>query len=145
MARLAGGFHLIQEAASGTPWDRPISARTVADAWRVGQYLIAHALAVFGQMGADPQQAQARKLLDWIERRGWQKHREPSEQALDGDQFRLYECFRSHQGVGKAECLTPALNILCERHYIRAEEGAKHPNGGRPKSTMYRVHPALMG
>lgn len=145
VARIAGSFHLVQEAVNKTPWDKPISVETVAAAWKVGHYLIPHALAVFGQLGADPDQAQARMLLAWVERRGWLKHRDKAEQLLDGDLFTAYECFRSHQGVGKQNALSPGLNILCERNYIRLEDGAKNPNGGRPKSQTYRVNPAIYG
>jgi len=52
IARLAGLLHLAEHLRTG--WDQPISAETVDDAARLGHYYLAHALAVFDLMDADP-------------------------------------------------------------------------------------------
>ena len=52
IAHLAGLLHLAEHLRTG--WDQPISAETVDDAARLGHYYLAHALAVFDLMDADP-------------------------------------------------------------------------------------------
>lgn len=144
VARIAGGFHLIQEATSGTPWAKPICAETVAAAWRIGHcYLIPHALAVFGQMGADPNQALAYKLLGFVQGQGWLTQRQASPNKLADDQFSLYECQRAYQTASK-DALKSALEVLRERNYIRPDEAVRSTNRGRPKGETYRVNPALL-
>lgn len=129
VARTAGGMHLIEHAPAGRPWETPISPETVAAAWAVGQYLIPHALAAFGQMGADARMTLARRLLRWVERQ-------------DLTEFTLRDCHQAHRSVPSAQDLVPALSLLCERGYLR--EAAPPPvgsAGGRPKGPSYEVNP----
>lgn len=67
-ARLAGLVHLAETLPSA--WTQPIGPRYVDAAARLGQYFLAHALAVFDRMGADPTIDDARAVLDWIARTG---------------------------------------------------------------------------
>lgn len=129
VARIAGGFHLVENA--GGDWQKPISMETVAAAWAVGEYLIQHALAAFGEMRADPRLMLARRILGWIERK-----------ALT--EFTLRECQQAHKGsraLLTAEELQPALAVLTEHGYIRAAGGGQ-ATGGRPSSAAYAVNPA---
>ncbi len=128
VARIAGGFHLVENA--GGDWQKPISMETVAAAWAVGEYLIQHALAAFGEMRADPRLVLARRILGWIERK-----------ALT--EFTLRECQQAHKGsraLLTAEELQPALAVLTEHGYIRAA-GSAQATGGRPSSASYAVNP----
>ncbi len=131
VARVAGGFHLVEHA--GGNWQQPLEAETVAAAWAVGEYLIPHALAAFGQMSADPRLTLARRILGWIERKKLAE-------------FTLRDCQQAHKGgqaLLTAEELLPALTVLVDRSYIRAEPA---PPGagtvGRPGSQSYAVNPA---
>ncbi len=128
VARIAGNFHLIQHA--GGNWRQPLAPETALAAWAVGEYLIPHALAAFGEMRADPRLVLARRILGWIERK-------------DLTQFTLRECQQAHKG-GQAllttEELLPALALLTEHGYVRAA-GSGQATGGRPGSATYTVNP----
>lgn len=129
VARIAGGMHLVKNVHRGSPWILPISAETVAAAWAVGQYLIPHALAAFGQMGADETTALARRILKWVER-------------VDVSELSLRDCHQAHRGVLAPSNLLPALTLLCERGYLRPKpETAVGPLRGRPKGSVYEVNP----
>jgi replicative DNA helicase len=96
--RLAGLLHLAQHLRDG--WARPIGADSFAGAARLAGYLIEHARAVFGLMGADPRTDDARWLLDWISRTNQaQFSRRDAHQAARG-RFR------------RATDLGPALTLL---------------------------------
>ena len=66
--RIAGLLHLAASAAEALPWTMPVGDETMANAITIGEYLIPHACAAFGEMGADGSVEDARHLLDWIER-----------------------------------------------------------------------------
>ncbi len=138
VARIAGVFHLL-ETGGGRPWDVPIAAETVLMAWAVGEYLIPHALAAYGQMGADPALLLARRILGWVRR---------TASAGEGGEgsFTLRECQRAHGGGGSAlssDDVQAALALLTDRGYIRPE-GGRQVTGGRPGSAAYAVNPAAL-
>ena len=131
VARIAGGFHLVENAAQGSPWATPISAANVERAWAIGEYLTEHAQAAYGQMQTSPSASLARRLLRWVDRTAPIK-------------FTLREAHRAHQnvaGIVSVQDLVPALTLLCERGYLR-EQPVKN-TGGRPPSPTYEVNPAL--
>lgn len=133
VARIAGGFHLVENAQHEAPWSLPISRETVAAAWVVGEeYLIPQALAAFDMMGMDPGEIVAKRLLRWIERKGQM-------------QFSWRDCNKDHQGLNSDKELRPALKTLCERGYLRAitPDGAGSGNRtmGRPRSEQFLVNP----
>ena len=130
VARIAGGLHLAENAGHPAPWTVPFAPPTVAAAWAIGEYLIPHALAAYGQMGADPRLVLARRILRWIERHGL-------------PHFKRWECHQQMRDVTSAEDLMPALALLCERHYLRPVEAAPSPGRGRPKGPEYEVHPDI--
>ena len=65
-ARIAGLLHLAANLRDG--WGKPVSAATMEAAVRAGGHFIAHALAAFDGMGADPLLEDARHALTWIAR-----------------------------------------------------------------------------
>ena len=69
IARISGILHMAQTIGEGESWQQPISAKIVADAIRIGRdYLLQHAQAAFGKMGADIDIESARRVLAWIVR-----------------------------------------------------------------------------
>jgi len=127
VARIAGGFHLLENA--GGDWQKPISVETVAAAWAIGEtYLVPHALAAFGEMRADPGLVLARRILGWIERKKL-------------TEFTLRECHQAHRSVSSPRNLEPALVVLSERGFLRLAETQPQEGGGRPKSPLYQVNP----
>jgi hypothetical protein len=127
VARIAGGMHLVEKAGDDAPWKTPISKKSILAAWAIGDYLIAHALAAYGQIGADANMALALRLLRWVERQ-------------ETETFTLRDCHRAHRFVNAPGDLLPPLVLLCERGYLRAEE-AEHTGPGRKPSPVFRIHP----
>ena len=127
VARIAGGLHLVRHASEGHCWEKPIGAISVAEACAIGEYLVTHALAAFGQMGADPSMATARRVLGWIKRRGL-------------TEFSQRDCHHDHSGLTLPD-VQAALDALQERGYLRQREAAASGGRGRPKSPVYEVNP----
>lgn len=129
VARIAGGLHLAERAGRGCPWTRPIAPATVAAAWAVGEYLIPHAQAAYGDMGEGADAKTARRLLKWVTRAGLAE-------------FSLRDCHQLHRSLPQTG-LKAALSLLCERGFLRQAEGPKRPGAGRPKAPTYQVNPLI--
>lgn len=133
VARIAGLLHCAQVVAqgSGDPWEYAIGVETVLRAQVIGDYLLAHATAAFGRMGADEAQRSAEIVLAWIRRNG----------ALLVTQR---EIFRGVSGshFRRATDLQPALAELSERQYLRRRTAPKG-QPGRP-SAAYDVNPMAL-
>ncbi len=139
VARIAAGFHLLERA--GGDWQMPISSEAIAAAWAIGQYLIPHALAAFGQMSADPRLSLAKRIIRWMERT------QTASPDMGEAQFTLRDCQRAHSGSGQmlsAEEVQAALILLVERDFIRPMQ-ARQETGGRPGSAAYVINPAVLG
>ena len=77
VARIAGILHMAKHSDLAEPWHVPIDMETTNSAVSIGTpYLIDHALAAFGQMGADPIVDYARYLL--LKSSRWEQNRSPS-------------------------------------------------------------------
>ena len=129
VARIAGGLHLAENAGRGCPWNRPISPATVLAAWSIGEYLIPHAQAAYGDMGEGASAKTARRLLRWVTRTGL-------------TEFSLRDCHQAHRSLTHSD-LTAALSLLCERGFLRPVEGPKRSGAGRPKAPAYQVNPLI--
>jgi hypothetical protein len=129
-AHLAGLIHLAETLP--TVRTRPLDPRHVDAATRLGQYFLAHALAVFDRMGADPELDDARHVLDWIVRSGRTSFpRRDAFSALSRLRFR------------KVADLEPALHTLADHGYLRQTPVEVRQGGaGRPSSPRWEVHPA---
>jgi hypothetical protein len=128
--RIAGLLHLAAHHNAG--WNRPISAGAVESAAQLGHYFLAHALAVFDHMGADPLIDEARAVLAWITNTGAARFtRRDAFAALRGARFR------------KVADLDPALGLLVDHGYVRPVPAPPPAAaGGRPPSPAFDVHPA---
>jgi hypothetical protein len=126
-ARITGGMHLVKYAARSKPWEIPIEAETIENAWRIGDYLLEHALCAFNEMGVSADVALAKRILDWI-----------TANKLDAFTFR--DCQRSNR-QSKSE-IDEALSILVDRGFVRElpEKGSR--TAGRPKRD-YIVYPYI--
>jgi len=126
-ARIAGLLHLATTLRSG--WPQPVPAAYVDAAARIGHYYLAHALAVFDTMAADPVVDDARAVLDWIIRTGQIRFtRRDAFTALSRARFRT------------VADLDPVIAILADHGYLRPGP-APAPTGGRPASPPWDVHP----
>jgi replicative DNA helicase len=129
--RIAALIHLADHLRTG--WGEPIQAATIDRATQLGHYYLAHALAVFDHMGADPVVEDARTVLSWITR-------------TRIDQFSrrdLFTAIRSTR-IAKVGDLDPALNLLTQHGHIRPVPVTPSGHaGGRPPSPRFEVHPAV--
>ena len=128
--RIAGNLHLADHAGHPAPWDLPVAGETLERAIAIGHYLIAHARAAFGLMGADPVISDARHILvlDPPHRDGFVH---PA-RALRGHQ-------RTVQG-GPAPWNCPWICLI--RHgYLRERPEDSRSGPGRRPSTTYDVNP----
>jgi replicative DNA helicase len=128
-ARIAGLLH----AAAEYGYHQPVNEDTMARAITLGNYFLAHAIAVFDFMGADPAVEDAKAVLGWIKR-----SRLP--------RFTRRDLHRSMSArFRKAEDMDPALALLAGNGWIRAAQTvAPGKQGGRPRSATFDVHPSLL-
>jgi hypothetical protein len=134
LARVSGLLHIADAVGLSAPWEVPVSGECVWRAVTLGRYLIAHAQAAYGAMGADPDVAGADHLLGWLER-------SPRES------FTKRDAHQENRGrFQHADDVGPALGLLEEHGYIRAladEKTEKRP--GRKPSPTYEVNPLAFG
>jgi replicative DNA helicase len=119
-ARIAALLHLAQSPDSAL-----VSVDTVLKARRVADYLIEHAKAAFGLMGADRSTENARRILDWVEKR-----QDPIFKARD-----LYQGVKRQSRFSKMPAVLAALAVLEEHGYVRLD----CPRGKR--TTIVSVNP----
>ncbi len=124
--RLAAVLHCVEHGPAGQ-----IEGRTIAAAVEIALYLIPHAEAVLNMMmpSEKPADDDARYVLRWIERHGWQKFTKSEAQHHGKRRF------------PKAADIDPALAELTERGYIRPRP-FETTGPGRPPSPTFDVNPA---
>jgi len=128
VARIAGLLHVAETMTTG--WDVPISGATMSAALEIGDYLIAHALAAFAYMGADPRLEAARRIGLWVV---------AGRQAT----FSKREAFRALRGQAlfpTVERLTAGLDALEDHGWVRQLATERRP--GRPQN-RYEANPAI--
>lgn len=123
IARIAALLHLVE----GDVGD-PVAPYTTECAIRIGEYLLVHAKAAFMLMDTDQETTDAQYLLAWLQ--GKRKVLFTRREASEGTKGR----FR------RVERLTPILDLLVERRFIRPISHDSPPKPGRP-SVGYEVNP----
>jgi hypothetical protein len=133
VARIAGLLHCAAVVAetSANPWDSSIESSTMRGALLIGEYLLAHALEAFRQMGADERLRDAEIVLAWIKRnRRVTVTRREMFRGVTSSRFR------------HVADLEPAISELVERGYIRSRN-PEPGKSGRP-SQVFDVNPAVI-
>lgn len=125
--RLAGLFHLAALEPEGH--STPISAETMSAALDLAAILSEHAKAAYNLMGSDPVCECAKAILAWIRRDRVENF--TGRNALDKVKGR----FKTMKEV------TPGLELLKEREFIRAREGSSR-GPGRPRNS-FEVNPLV--
>jgi hypothetical protein len=115
------------------PWEIPVSGDCVERAVRLGKYLIGHAQAAYGSMGADLDIGGAEHLLGWI------KRTQPAT-------FTKRDAHQRNKGrFPRAEDLGAPLRLLEEHRYIRSvEDETSERRSGRPASPIFKVNPLIL-
>lgn len=127
--RIAGNLHLAEQVDSASPWEIQISANTMENAIKLGEYFIPHAEAAYLQMGADPNVAGARRVLGWVE-----KNARPV--------FPKQELWQGTKGYfQRVEKLDAALKVVEQHGYLREVQGKPRVGAGRKPAPSYEVNP----
>ncbi len=133
VARIAGLLHVGNQVMASMRWEAPIGQEVVERAIIIGEkYLIPHAKAAFGEMGADPSVDDARYILEII-----------SEKILEG--FKKQDMWQLTKGrFKKVEGLNEGLRLLVEHGYLRENVPETEPGRrGRKPAPTYDVNPLL--
>jgi hypothetical protein len=130
VARIMGLLHCA--SMTQAPWLTKIEPQTVRSALKIGQYLIAHARAAYGAMGADAALEDAKHLVAWLQR---EERNTITKRDLHLGTKTLFH---------RIEMMEPALLILLEHDFLISqapiiEEGKP----GRPSGPSYDVNPHL--
>src|SRR5262249_36228299 len=106
----------------------PVDGETAEHAVALGRdYLLPHAQAAFGLMGADARVEKARRLWEAVRRRCEDK--EYSEDAPPRASRRdLHQWVRRQ--FERAEEVDPAIELLVDHYYLRPVEGGGAPGRG---------------
>jgi replicative DNA helicase len=130
IARIAGILHLAQQGAD-VGSNSEVTAQTIRDAWRIGDYFKACAIKAFTEMGADRVTADAVYLLERIKTLAVET-KTISERDMHAASSRSR--FKTKQD------LKPALDRLVDHGYLAALPTVKQTERGRPPSPRYQVH-----
>ncbi|MCZ2525075.1 DUF3987 domain-containing protein [Streptomyces sp. HB2AG] len=132
--RIAGLLHLADRITGG--WGDPVGAECVDRAAEIAAYYTAHALAVFDLIAADPATEDARHILNWLQR--------PRQNGTHRTTVKRRDVTASIRHFrGRTPDIDPALRLLEEHGYLRADQPTATGQRGRPQSVTYRVHPGL--
>lgn len=129
VGRIAGNLHMAKFADSSDPWDVPISQETVANAVRIGRYLIPHAKAAFAAMGADAAVEHAKTILRWINHQN----------ARHFTKRDLHQALRGR--FKRVEELDAPLALLLTHGFIRRRPERSSGGPGRKQSPTFDVNP----
>jgi hypothetical protein len=134
IARLAGILHMAATLPCDLPWQVPIHEDVVGAAIQLGkEYLLPHALAAFGLMGADKELEGAKRVLQWVQREG-------------RTEFKRYEAFgdlKNRAQLPRREDLDGPLRMLVDHQIIRVKDSAG-PRKGRPPDRLYETNPKVL-
>ncbi|CAM5455523.1 hypothetical protein SAVIM338S_02869 [Streptomyces avidinii] len=130
VVRMAALLHLAEHLEGGHT--KPVTEATMRAAITLGEYFTAHALGVFDVMGADPTVGRARSVLELLRTQQWG---EVSKRDL------MVKVSRSE--FPTVADLEPALDLLEEHGYLRAQPVVRAGGRGRPPSPRYLIHPCV--
>ncbi|WP_078971271.1 DUF3987 domain-containing protein [Streptomyces chattanoogensis] len=132
--RIAGLLHLADRISTG--WGEPVNAECVERAAAIAEYYTAHALAVFDLIAADPATDDAVHILDWLRR--------PKQNGTHRTTVKRRDVVASLRRFrGRTDTIDPALSLLEEHGYLRADRPPSPGGRGRAATITFRVHPAL--
>jgi replicative DNA helicase len=128
VARIAGLLHLAEHGAAGHR--QPIGEATMRAALAIGDYYLAHALAVFDLMGADRSLDAARAVLGHLHARG-------TTETTVRDLFTGLPRSR----FPKSADVAAALDVLEDYGWVTRLPPPEQTGPGRPASPRYEVRP----
>jgi hypothetical protein len=140
-ARIAAVLHVTRAVGEGESWQTPITEDTARVAIALGQdYLLPHAQAAFGLMGADERVESARHVWESITRHcAYSAHSAYAPPTLSRRDIHNL----NRRRFPAVEELDPVLELLVGRHLIRPLEGSGQPGRGH-RSPAYEVSPLAL-
>lgn len=123
--RVAAVMHAI-ECDGKPPWSIGLHKETMERAIGMMEVASKHALVVLLKISDTPEIKGAKKILDWIRKRGCSKFTEKQ----------LKDSVRNGNILGDDILLQKALAVLYEHGYVRFEQ-VKPPGKGRPSNVVY--------
>lgn len=106
ISRIAGIFHLAVHAEEVSPWAIEVSDETYADAIRLGEYLIFHALAAYQMLQADPVRNLACDIIEWARQK----------KLMKVNRRELFNVFRHRSVIGNNVAGLDAVLRFMDRH-----------------------------
>ncbi|MFF0409902.1 DUF3987 domain-containing protein [Kitasatospora sp. NPDC004745] len=138
IARIAVLLHLADHIASDQDqgaWRADLDAATVERAAEIADYYTAHTLAVFDLIAADPATEDAHAILQWLQR--------PKKDGAHRTHIKAHDAVASSRRFKKVADVEPALALLEQHGYLRADQHTATGQRGRPQAATYRVHPTI--
>jgi len=132
LVRLAGLLHMADCAGLQESCSVPVPRETVERAKRLEHYLIPHALAAHGLMGADSSLTHARFVLERLVRMG----------AMVTTEREAFEVTKSR--FRRVEELRPVLALLEDLGYLRRIPAPPRGGPGRPGSPRIELNPLCL-
>lgn len=131
VVRIAALLHLAQHGRAA--YALPVTAETVGQARRIGEYYLEQAVHVFGVMAEDDTTRNARYLL-----------RRLSLDPGPGEVISQRDMLRTARHIKSVADLSPLVQLLVERGWLIDEPAPDDdgPRRGRPPSPKYRIHPS---
>lgn len=128
VARIAGVLHC--STTISNPWSVEVSAETMANAIRIGRYLLSHATAALRMMGVDELMENAKRVLEWA--------------VTDG--LATFSKRDAHRGLAsrfkQSNDLDHPIDLLVDRGFIRQVHVQAKERGRKPSPT-YEINPAV--
>lgn len=129
VARIAGILHVYANMPEAEPHRIPIAQSTIVNAWRIGDYLKDHMLAIAGAFDNDPNVGIAEDLLGYLKMHGLTRF---TVRALHQNLRRL-----------EPEEIQAGLALLERRGYVGRVPAEKKTGAGRTPSPTFEINPAL--
>ncbi len=141
IARIAAILHVTASIDDSGTIPATINRETVEAAVRIGRdYLLPHALAAFGLMGADPRVGDAKRVLAWLPRFV------NSVNCVKGVGTVSKRDIHAHVlgGGYRTEEVDAIVDLLVKRGFLRLFLDPKREGPGRKPSPRYEVHPSVL-
>jgi hypothetical protein len=141
--RLALILHYLHWAVGQAP-QRTIRGRDLHDAARLVAYFKSHARKIHHAIDADHRLADARRVLQWLLRRGQGDSVNTVNSVNHSGEFSLRDAHALVLGSRKTvEETERVLELLCKHNFIRPREASPKAGPGRKPSQVYEVNPAF--
>jgi hypothetical protein len=142
VARVAGVLHMAATAGVAEPWNVPVGEAAAAAAIRLGRdYLLPHALAAFGLMGADERLEDAKAVAAWLGKQVSERSEESERGVVTVSRRDIHQAFRGR--FKTVEDVDPVIRLLVDEGYLRPAPLEKREGPGRGPSPRYEVNPLL--